>query len=166
MDDLTPIDPNQLNSLVPSSQGSTTIALSVNAPEPLWWDKLEMMAIDKRQDWAPGILSYWTEKLQSYRDHEICEALHLYTGQFFPSVDEIIRHMDRARERRYEEKAAQPPKVEPGQVLASQADYDELKRKAREIFAKANKSNDLQFLEKNKKVQQQSRVLGCESESR
>jgi hypothetical protein len=121
-----------------------------------------MMAIDKRQDWAPGILSYWTEKLQSYRDHEICEALNLYTGQFFPSVDDIIRHMDRARERRWEEKQAKPEDPK-GRVPATQADYDELKRKAREIFAKADKSNDLQLTERNRKAQAQSRVLGCES---
>jgi hypothetical protein len=128
-----------------------------------WQIKLIQVAQDMRQDIAPGTTELWKEKLWDYRDEEISSALVVYSGEFFPSAKDIKAIMDRARERRWEEKQAQPPKEEHGKVPATQADWDEMKRKAREIFAKADKSNDLQLAERNKKAQQQARVLGCES---
>jgi hypothetical protein len=56
------------------------------------------LAMDKRHDLAPGILLYWTEKLKSYSDAEICESLRLFSGEFFPSVDSIAQAIERKRE--------------------------------------------------------------------
>lgn len=123
-----------------SSQGSTTIVPSANAQEPLWWDTLEKMALDKRQDWWPGILLYWTEKLKSYREDEIQDALSLYSGEFFPSVDAIVSLIERKRQVVAEQrtqaewpawKASQAQAECEGQ-LATQEQYDEL----REVFRK------------------------------
>jgi hypothetical protein len=61
------------------------------------------MAVDKRQDLAPGILSYWELKLSDYSDREIYEALLAYSGDYFPSVDSIIgliKERDESRQSR------------------------------------------------------------------
>lgn len=80
-------------------------ALSVRTSELWRWrDLLKQMAVDKRQDLAPGILSYWELKLSDYSDREIYQALLAYSGDFFPSVDHIIGliierdHTNRSRE--------------------------------------------------------------------
>lgn len=49
---------------------------------------------------------YWKEKLIDFSDKEIADALMLHSGEFFPSVDEVIRSITRMRERKAEEKSA------------------------------------------------------------
>src|SRR6266496_2870496 len=107
MDEQTPpTDQSNQDSLVPRSPGTTTTALSLSEPSelPQWAEMLAQIAQDKRHDLAPGILRLWKVKLSHYRDQEIVDALLLYAGEYFPSVDTIIATMDRRRERRAEEK--------------------------------------------------------------
>lgn len=86
------------DSLVPRSpDGITTAPNASELSEPQWAGRLELMAISKRQDWAPGILGYWTEKLNKFSDEEICAALLLYAGEFFPDPDDIAAIINRKR---------------------------------------------------------------------
>jgi len=91
--------------------------------------------MDKRQDWWPGILSFWTEKLASYQESEVCEALKLYAGEFFPSVDDIAalierRRINAAQNKQWDQwKATQKQAAAEGK-LATDEDYAQL----REVF--------------------------------
>jgi hypothetical protein len=90
---------NQPASLALRSNVSTTTELSLCEPSelPQWAEVLMQLAQDKRHDLAPGILRFWMEKLQNYTDVEICKGLLLYAGEYFPSVDVIIDHVERGR---------------------------------------------------------------------
>jgi len=102
---------------------------------PQWVQLLVQMGQDKRHDLAPGILSYWKEKLSRYSDSEVCAALRLYAGEFFPAVDDITgvierRRKDAATNRPWEQfKAGQAQAAVEGK-LATDEDYAEL----REVF--------------------------------
>lgn len=123
--------------LVRSSDSKT---ISVRSSEPLvpqWAGILMQMAQDKRHELAPGMARYWREKMIDYSDKEISDALMLYTGEFFPSVDQIIATMDRKRDyqatnKGWEEyKQAQRKAAAEGR-LATQEERDAL----REVFRK------------------------------
>lgn len=128
---------NNGNQLAKSS-GSTTIARRSSEPSvPQWAGILMQIAQDKRHELAPGMARYWKEKLIDYSDKEIADALMLYMGEFFPSVDHIIATMDRKRDyhatkKGWEDyKEAQRKAVAEGR-LATQEERDAL----REVFRK------------------------------
>lgn len=82
----------------PQSGGSTTTALASRKNSGMWVQRLEQMAFNMRQDWAPGQITYWATELKQYSDDEILVALGLYTGEFFPNVKQIREIIDRKRE--------------------------------------------------------------------
>lgn len=47
---------------------------------------------------APHTLMLWKDKLLGVPDKFVCEALRLYRGEFFPSVDHILKEVDRLQE--------------------------------------------------------------------
>src|SRR6185437_4551829 len=82
----------QQDQLTRKSPDGKTTKLSLREPsDPLQWTEvLKRMAMDKRHDLAPGILSYWKVKLKNYSDIEIVNALLSSCWSFFPSVDNVI----------------------------------------------------------------------------
>lgn len=180
MSDLTPIDPKQLDQLVPRSQDSTTTLQKSNGPSepPPWVELLVQIAQDKRHDLAPGILQLWKVKLQGYKSWEINEALMLYAGEFFPSVDDITAMMNRARIRRAEAKNDQTEaeaKQDRQAIERYKAEHDG--KTPTQVFCDENREwirkmdmnlvgkdpEDAKRSPRNLKALNQSRVLGCES---
>ena len=128
------------NSLAPKSDAITATSLQSLALEqlqqgPAWEMALFQIAQDKRHDLPPETMQWWREKLKAYRDEEICAAVKLYAGEFFPSVDDITgvierRRKDAATNRPWEQfKAGQAQAAVEGK-LATDEDYAEL----REVF--------------------------------
>src|SRR5512146_1691384 len=68
-----------------------------------WEIKILQVAQDRRHDLAPATIPLWREKLRQYRDEEVCAALLLWSGEFFPSVDDVIEIINRRRETRHGE---------------------------------------------------------------
>lgn len=98
-----------INSTVQSSATNAIEPRSSKDSVPLWGGLILQMAQDYRQDFAPGSIRYWRLKLLIYRDEEIYEALLSYNEKWFPAIAEIREILERMRERRAEEKAAQEP---------------------------------------------------------
>lgn len=71
----------------------------------LWLRLLRQLAQEKRQDLAPGTREWWKAKLKDYQEPEICEAILLYSGEFFPDVDRIIEIIERKRQANADRKA-------------------------------------------------------------
>jgi len=119
-------------------------------------------------------------KLQSYKAWEINEALMLYAGEFFPSVDDITAMMNRGRTRRAEAKHDQTEaeaKQDKQAIERYMAEHDG--KTPSQVFVEENREwirrMDMNLLggspnsERNKKALNQSKVLGesvCESGSR
>lgn len=110
---------------------------------PEWEIALIAMAQDKRHDLPELTLeSCWRAKLKAFRDKEICDALQLWAGEFFPCVDDVIGIIERRRELAAvnkpwnDYKAAQEQAAVEGK-LATDEDYERLRAHCREIIAKA-----------------------------
>ena len=164
------------DSLARRSQDSLTTSQKSSEPSepPPWAELLLQIAQDKRHDLAPGILQLWKVKLQSYKAWEINEALMLYAGEFFPSVDDITAMMNRGRTRRAEAKhdqteteakqdreAIERYKLEHDGKTPSQVFVDENREWIRRMDM--NLMGGSPNSERNKKALDQSRVLGCEA---
>lgn len=82
------------------NRGFELIPGSRKPPTPRWIGILVQMAQDKHHDLIPGSAKYWRLKLEagSYRDEEICQALLAYSGEFFPSVDDIVALIQQRRD--------------------------------------------------------------------
>ena len=92
-------------------------------------------------------MQWWREKLKAYRDEEICAAVKLYAGEFFPSVDDITgvierRRKDAATNRPWEQfKAGQAQAAVEGK-LATDEDYAELREVFRRVAFGPKLGND------------------------
>jgi hypothetical protein len=75
---------------------------------PKWYGIVLQMAQAKREDLTRGLPRYWTLKLSSYSDGEVCKALIDYRGALFPDPDEIAEMIDDERERRADPKKFLP----------------------------------------------------------
>jgi hypothetical protein len=109
---------------------------------PEWEIAVIAMAQDKRHDLPEITLESWREKLKSYSDGEVCEALSLWAGEFFPSVDDIAKAIHRMRENRavnkpWEQYKANQAKAAAEGRLATDEDYERLRADCREIMARA-----------------------------
>ena len=88
--------------------------------------------------------------MEKYSDTEITEALHLWVGEWFPSVKEIRELLDRRRDSvakeaaeaktnaPFEQYKADKHKAESEGLLATQEQYDELREVFRRIAFGAN----------------------------
>ena len=82
----------------PSTEGGLTISKPSPQPSvPEWGKLLAVIAQDKRHDLPMQTIELWKEKLKKYADAEICEALRMYSGQYFPSVDFVVAEIQRIR---------------------------------------------------------------------
>ena len=100
--------------LVSRSSAETAISETCSVVEllrqegvPEWEIALAQLAQDKRHDLPEEMFRWWREKLSQHRDSEIRQAIVLWSGEFFPSVDDVIKSIVRMRERRAEEKSGQ-----------------------------------------------------------
>lgn len=77
---------------LPQSQLSADEAIEMLRSQgcPEWQILVLQIAQDKRHDMAPPTLRFWDEKLKSYPDELICEALKLGRFFLFPCVDDVI----------------------------------------------------------------------------
>ena len=51
---------------------------------PRWMSLILRIAQDKRNDLAPHAMRYWKDKLRSFSDDRICDALMAGVWEFFP----------------------------------------------------------------------------------
>jgi hypothetical protein len=119
--------------------------------------------------------------LADYSVTEIERALLLYSGEFFPSVDDITALMNRQRELRAEQKAMQTEDqaAQDRRAIAKfMREHDG--KTPQQVFVEENqeliRKIDMDLIQKqpgdaarsprNLKAKNQSRVLGCESGNR
>lgn len=124
----------------PSSTGEhmTTNSPSQQQQAHPWMKLLGIIAQDRRHDLAPAIVGLWKEKLEKYDDDEICDALKLYSGEFFPTIEAIVGLVERRRKNaatnapwdKY--KSDQQYAAEHG-LLASTEDYEWLRERFKAV---------------------------------
>lgn len=112
------------------------------AGTPEWEILVIQMAQDMRHDISPAVMPLWREKLKRFSDVTVCRALKSFSGRFFPSLPDVLEAITRDAEdaqlaksnREWVERKEAEKK--PG-VLATEDQYEDLRRECREILAKA-----------------------------
>lgn len=89
-----------------------------------WEIRLAQLAQDMRHDLEPGAMRLWKEKLSEYKDLEICEAIDLYRGEYFPSSNAIIEIVERRRRTQADDRLLQST----NDLRAEFAKIDEFKK--------------------------------------
>jgi len=160
------------NQALQSPDSTTTLQKSSESSVlPQWLPLLVQMAQDKRHDLAPGILSYWMEKLKNFTEQEITAALLSSGWEFFPSVDNVTGVIKANRQAAAEEYRAlewqqyksNQAEAERTGLLATEDDYENLRKECREILAKAPKitaDDGRKYVESRKALQVQHQADG------
>lgn len=119
--------------------GGLTIHKPSQPPQvPAWMKLLEIIAQDRRHDLAQAVAGLWKAKLEKYDDDDICDALKLYSGEFFPTVEAIAglierRHKNAATNRPWELYKRGQTEAERSGLLATEQDYAELREQFKKV---------------------------------
>ena len=133
----------RIGEIINSQPSSTGAGLTIRNQEPpqqeLAWQKLlDILAQDKRHDLAMAVRLLWKAKLKKYPDEEVCEALMLYKGEFFPKVDTIVELIERRRanvqtNKPWDKFKTERREAEAKGLLASTHDYEWLRSQFKKV---------------------------------
>lgn len=117
-----------------NEQSTTPTQLEVYS-EPKWSQLIVAMAQDMRHDLTKPVLRLWREKLKTYADDLICEALVTGCWKVFPSADEVRQQIHQLQEQRQQVTAnedwnrfkTEQQRAEREGLLATEKDYEQIR---------------------------------------
>ena len=135
----------RVSNLLNKAEQEKSLATTQPHSQPSWAGLLWTLAQSRTKELTTAEVALWKAKLSGYPSDLVEWALVNYNGEFFPNPSTICQMIERKRESLYAEheqaawpawKATQAQAEREGQ-LATDEDYEQLRRECREILAKA-----------------------------